>query len=295
MSALASAEEARGLVELPTGLADIAGAADSFFADSWGTRPQPFHCPAATRLVSSAEIWDALECGSLVVPYFCVLGDAGPTVTGISQTRDVLNRPIDGYADAEAIRDRFESGHTIKLNQPEHWHAGIKKLVASLRTELRAAVKSFVFFTPPGGAGVRAHADEAHVFVLQVEGQPDWHVGIAPGEESRGQQSAEICLEPGDVLYIPPGHSHYATTSGTDSLYIAITVQQPTTDDLAGLMLAQFLNSPRATAVAGSHHRMTVAEKVTWLRDSLAEHLSEQDLGALVDEAVRIRQREGQV
>jgi len=52
---------------------------------------------------------------------------------------------------------------------------------------------------------------------------------------------------------------------------------------------------PAEERAADLVRRMTVAEKVSWLRDSLAEHLSGQDLGALVDEAVRIRQRDGRV
>jgi hypothetical protein len=47
--------------------------------------------------------------------------------------------------------------------------------------------------------------------------------------------------------------------------------------------------------IAGVHHFMSIDEKVTWLRDALAEHLSGQDLGALADEAVRSQQRRGQV
>jgi ribosomal protein L16 Arg81 hydroxylase len=295
MSTVAGAVETRDFVELPTYLSDIVGDADSFFVGSWGARPQVFRYPAGTRLLSSADIWKALDCGSLVTPYFCVLSDGGASVNNVTQTRDVLNRPLAGYADAEAIRGRFGSGYTIKLTQTEDWHPDIKKLVAGLRTELRAEVRSFIFFTPQGSSGVPAHADEAHVFVLQVEGRADWHVGVANGEEICGEQSAEIGLKPGDALYIPPGRPYHGTTAGTDSLYVAITVQQPTARDLAGLMLAEFLNGPRATEIAGTHHRMTVAEKVSWLRDSLAEHLSGQDLGALVDEAVRIRQRDGRV
>ncbi len=208
MSTVTGAVETRDFVESPTYLSDIVGDADSFFVGSWEARPQVFCYPAGTRLLSSADIWEALDCGSLVTPYFCVLSDGGATVNNVTQTRDVLNRPLAGYADAKAIRSRFGSGHTIKLTKPEDWHPDIKKLVAGLRTELRAEVRSFIFFTPQGSSGVPAHADEAHVFVLKSRDGPDWHVGVANGEEIRGEQSAEIGLKSGDALYIPPGRPY---------------------------------------------------------------------------------------
>lgn len=281
---------------LPNRLVDIVGDVDSFFVDVWGTRPRSFQCQAGPRLLSQAEIWDMLDCGLLVAPYFSVFReDVRSAVADITETRNVLNRPMAAYADAAAVRERFASGHTFKLNQPEHWHAGIKELLNGLRADFRAEVRSSVFLSPPDATGVQAHTDEAHALVLQLDGHMDWCVGLSPSNDVDEGQRVEATLQPGDVLYIPSGHPHYATARGGDSLHIAITVQQPSARDLAELALAGFLDGPRANKIAGTHHLMSIDEKVAWLRVELAEQLSGQDFGALVDEAVRIRQRGGQV
>jgi ribosomal protein L16 Arg81 hydroxylase len=155
-----------------------------------------------------------------------------------------------GYGDAAAIRERFASGHTIKLNQPEHWHPGIKELVTGLRTEFRAEVRSSVFVRPPGGSRMRAHAHEAHVFVLQLDGQMDWCAGESPGRDPSGQQAVQATLLPGDVLYLPSGHPHcpnphYAAGHGPDSLYLTIAIRPPSARNLAELALARFMTGPR--------------------------------------------------
>lgn len=108
-----------------------------------------------------------------------------------------------------------------------------------------------------------------------------------------GADHTQVVLGPGDILYIPSGRPHRAT--GGDSLRMVIAVQQPTARDLTELVLAGFLRSARATEIAGTHHTMSLDEKVAWLRTELAAYLAGQDLDALVGEAVKIRQRVGRV
>jgi ribosomal protein L16 Arg81 hydroxylase len=274
-----------GTTTPPTTLADLVGDVDSFLADHRGSRPVSFRCPTAPDLLTEAGIWTALDCGLLVDPYFSVVRDGVPVpIADIAVTRNVLNRPMASYASATAIRERFESGDSLRLDAPDHWNAAIKDLVGSLRSELRAEVRSFAVLTPPNAAAVPP-PDDAPVFVVQLGGTADWHVDQAGG----------TALEPGDVLWIPGDHPRSATSGATGSLHLAITVRQPTTRDLAELALAGFLKSERVEEIAGTHHMLTIDEKVAWLRVQLAEHLAGQDLDALVAEAVRLRQRKGQV
>jgi hypothetical protein len=274
---------------LPSRLADIVGDAGSFWTEVWGRRPQSFHCQAAPRLLSRAEIWKTLDCGLLVAPYFGVFReDTSPALADITVIRSVQTRRMAAYADAEAIRERLTSGYTFRLNQPEHWHPGIKALVAGLREDLRAEVQSSVFLSPQEAKLAKAHNDKAHILMVQLAGHMHWVVG-------EDGQRADVTLYPGGVLYIPSSLPHYSTASGGDSLHMAIAILQPTARDLAELALSRFLNSARANDIAGSHHFMSLDDKVAWLRAELAKHLAGLDLGAVIDEAVRIRRLAGEV
>lgn len=288
--------------ELPKRLADLVGDVDSFFADLWRTLPQSFRCQSVTRLISASETWSALDCGLLVSPYFSVMREGVPrALADITVTRDVLKQRLSHYPDAAAIRECFASGHTVTLPRPEHWHSRIREMIVGLRADFRAELQASVFLSPPDTEWVRAHTDNAHMLVLQLDGERDWVVGLSADNDGAGLRRSdngerhrmEVTLGPGDVLYIPQGCPYHAIARGCTSLHLAVTVQEPTARDLAELALAGFLRGPPAEEIAGTHHAMPVDEKVAWLRAALAEHLSGQDIGALVDLAVRIRRGGG--
>ena len=73
------------------------------------------------------------------------------------------------------------------------------------------------------GAGVGAHVDQYDVFLLQGKGERHWQVGkpenlvtTSPHKNLQQVQPFEpiidAILEPGDILYIPPGWPHCGTT-----------------------------------------------------------------------------------
>ena len=117
------------------------------------------------------------------------------------------------------------------------------------------------YLTPPASQAVAAHADDRDVFVIQVYGQKAWRVyeeipieypypheqvgknGMpVPPSVLEGPCSIDTVLRPGDVLYIPRGHVHQATTytQGDDEAIqpsFHITIALATFDwALSGLM-----------------------------------------------------------
>ncbi|RPF24866.1 JmjC domain-containing protein [Streptomyces sp. TLI_185] len=273
-------------------LTELVGDAEAFLADAWGVRTATFRCPAVPALLSAPEIWDAFDCGLLVAPYFSVARDGvSAPAADISVTRKVLQKPRARYANGAGVRKWFAAGYTVCLRQPDHWHAGLKELVGALREELRADVRSSVFLSPPpaqddaqGGTPVRT---EAHLFALQLEGETRWSVG----DEGRRTQTA---LTPGSVLYLPPGHEHTVAAHQGNALYLTLSVRRPSPRDLAEVALAGFLKSAPAEAIAGTHHYLSLEEKVSWLRRELTAHLAGQDIDDLLATAVGIHQRAGQ-
>lgn len=267
----------------PRSLDDLVGETGTFLTDVWGIRSQSFVCRDAPLLITQAEVWDMLDCGLVVAPYFSVVTPAGSPVAGVSETRSVQTKPLPSYARMAGIRQKVESGRILVLNQADHWHAALQDLVESLRATLRADVRSAVVLSPRE-VKLPTKADAAHRLILQLEGGTEWTVS--------GGSSA-FTLQPGGILYIPAGHDYGAITGDAYALHVVITAQQPTAQDLLELVLAGFLDSPCAQRIAGSHHLMPPAEKVAWLRAELTGFLTTLDTRALAEEAITIRRGAG--
>ena len=105
-----------------------------------------------------------------------------------------------------------------------------------------------VSYAPPGG-GVGAHVDQYDVFLLQGLGRRRWRIG--GGIEIRPawlpdqplklladfQPAEEWVLEPGDMLYLPPGWAHDGIAED-DCLTFSIGFRAPSVAELAGRFAA---------------------------------------------------------
>ena len=81
------------------------------------------------------------------------------------------------------------------------------------------------------GGGVGPHYDNYDVFLLQAEGKRRWRVGQGCDSSTPLQRhddlrllaefdcSADYILEPGDILYLPPGVAHWGTAIGESMTY----------------------------------------------------------------------------
>ncbi|GAA1377800.1 JmjC domain-containing protein [Streptomyces beijiangensis] len=271
----------------PAHLADLVGDAGSFLGEVWGTRTARFSCGRAKALLTVADVWRELDCGSLIAPYFGILQEGtATTVAGIAETRIVQTKPRPGYAKPSAVREKIAAGHVFVLSQLEDWNGRVGALVDSLRAECRAQAGAAAYFCAAGSGGVPAHADSAHTLTVQLAGRMRWTVG-------EGVHASETVVEAGEVFYVPAARVRQAVPCGTDALLLVISLQQPTARDLAELALADFLHSSAAQDIAGTHHFLSLEEKTAWLRTELRAHLAGHPHGALAKRAVQLRQREG--
>ncbi|MFF3216067.1 JmjC domain-containing protein [Streptomyces sp. NPDC002886] len=286
---------------VPTLLDHLVGDPAAFFRDHWANQPVVLRAPTdLTGLISEQEIWDEVDCGLLSRPYFTVFNEGVRTaISDMSTQRTVVGHDLAGYIRPEQIYADFAAGGTFKFNQPEHWHPRIRELVQGMQRHFRGGLESFVFLSPPGKTAMRAHYDGAHVFVLQVQGVKDWTFGrIHPGSTSdstihegpiEDEHRVEVTLRPGDVLYMPHGTPHFATAREGNSIHIAITVEEPTAENLANVLLASFMADPRFAAFEETHHRHPLPERTRLLREALIAHLAEADEKAVLDSAVTLR------
>lgn len=297
----APAAEQAGYDGVPTRLEHLVGDTDAFFRDHWANQPVLLRAHSdLTRLITEQEMWDEVECGLLSRPYFTVFNEGVRTaISDMTRKRRVVGHELPGYIEPERIREDFAAGATFKFNQAEHWHPRIRTLVKALEPYFSGGLESFVFLSPPGKTAMQAHYDGAHVFILQVAGVKDWVVGridetstsdstLHEGEVPDDRR-VELTLRPGDVLYMPHGTPHYATAREGNSIHIAITVEEPTAQNLAEVLLAGFLGDPALKALHDSHHRHSLQQRTELLREALLAHLAGTDENSVTRAAVTLR------
>lgn len=94
------------------------------------------------------------------------------------------------------------------------------------------------------GGGVGPHYDQYDVFLIQGLGRRRWRVGphcdastpTAPHADLRlladFEAEGDWVLEPGDILYIPPGFAHDGVAVGTDCMTYSIGFRAPSRAEL---------------------------------------------------------------
>lgn len=297
-------ERATEAGQVPITLAGLVGDTEAFFRDHWANQPVVFRSTTdVSGLITEEEMWDEVDCGLLVRPYFTAF-DAGvrTALTDMTTKRNIVGHEIPGYINAEQIRKDFEAGGTFKFNQAEHWHSRIRDLVKGLEPEFSGGLEAYVFLSPPGKTAIQAHMDGSHVLVLQVAGVKDWRVGLLDEtsvsdstryvtEDIPVDKRRDFTLHPGDVLYMPHGTPHCATAREGNSIHIAITIEEPTTTDLSELFLAQMLTDPDYLRLAEEYHLESPQSTVERLRLLLADRLAAMDADKVLAAAVRLKSK----
>lgn len=112
-----------------------------------------------------------------------------------------------------------ETNWSIIVQAANHWHEGAAELFKPFKQ-----IPNWLFddimisYSVPGG-GVGPHIDQYDVFIMQGQGKRHWRVGDIGEYEEEHRHSAlkqitgfdpiiDQILEPGDILYIPPGFPH---------------------------------------------------------------------------------------
>jgi ribosomal protein L16 Arg81 hydroxylase len=287
--------------QVPTRLEHLVGDTDTFFREHWANQPVLLRAHSdVTGLIDEQEMWDEVDCGLLSRPYFTVFNEGVRTaISDMTRKRKVVGHELPGFIRPEQIHQDFEAGATFKFNQAEHWHPRIRTLVKALEPNFSGGLEAFVFLSPPGKTAMQAHTDGAHVFILQIAGVKDWVVGrIHDGSTSDSSlhegpiaddERMELTLHPGDVLYMPHGTPHYATAREGNSIHVAITIEEPTSENLAEVYLAGLIADPRFEALHATHHRHTLDQRIELVREALAAHLADADEALIRNAAVTLR------
>jgi len=106
------------------------------------------------------------------------------------------------------------------------------------------------------GGGVGPHVDSYDVFLLQVSGRRRWQISRAGDRSLQAgaplkllahfAAEQEWLLEPGDMLYLPPGWAHDGVAVGSDCMTCSIGLRAPARDELARSVLQRALDETEA-------------------------------------------------
>jgi hypothetical protein len=277
----------------------IVGDQPRFMKSVWGKQSEHF-CDVAPELITSGQIWAEIECGLLTRHYVTAFRDSiRAPLSGITASRHVLNKTLDGFVTPAGIHSVFAAGNTLELSQLGHWHGPVQDFINSLTDFPGAEIQAAATLSPADVTGMAAHTGGAHTFILQTEGETNWIVAD-PGPDAPidaifmevdDLPSMTITMRPRDVLYVPHGWPYRATACGSDSLHVAITVRYPSTQDVIDALSEELTRRVELSADLTSHHRFDPQAKSEQVITLLGRALTEIDAAELAQAAVARRIR----
>ncbi|MGV3489800.1 MAG: cupin domain-containing protein [Devosia sp.] len=213
----------------------------TFFDEIWQKRPQLLVRMQPGRfdgLFGRREVERIIEFGQPRPPSIRLASAA-------NQEKVEVPFLSNGRINIDRIRKLYGSGQTIILNSVEDFDPSVAQLARSIETEMGARVQVNSYLTPPAAQGFKAHYDTHDVLVVQIEGKKLWKVYGAdsacplnemvngdPRISSSAQPPEELLLSAGDVLYIPRGWVHEASTHESASLHLTLGLHPPLGKDL---------------------------------------------------------------
>lgn len=156
-------------------------------------------------------------------------------IAGLSMEEEVDSRFVSNQNDQWSAEhgpfseDKFgslpESHWQLIVQAANHWHSGCNQLTEAFTSLPNWLFDDLMICYSAIGGGVGPHIDQYDVFIIQGSGKRQWRVGAK--DEGQYQETCRASalrqiesfdsiidevLEPGDILYIPPGFPHEGTT-----------------------------------------------------------------------------------
>jgi hypothetical protein len=212
-----------------------------------------------------------------------------------------------GVPDVQKILEQYRLGATVVLPALHRTWAPLGLLCEKLQAQLDHAAHANVYITPGNAAGFTPHYDVHEVFVLQIAGKKRWSLYDPPIELPHRTQIfnpntytptspfAEVELAAGDLLYLPRGFVHSASTSDSHSVHVTIGITVYTWVDLAKEFLQSCIDRPelRKALPPGFASRSELKPVLRRMMSEALEHLhNDSDYDRLIDSFTQ-RARQG--
>jgi ribosomal protein L16 Arg81 hydroxylase len=198
-------------------------------------------------------------------------GDAGKVTDlfGWQDVRSYLNNARENYPGFRLVHEKaalgpqafanlddwLKKGATLVINSVQQIDEVMRRFNQMLGADLNTAVNTNCYVSCPAKQGFDNHFDEHCVFVVQTEGRKAWKVfpptltyplhaqHIAhKGAPPEADPYIECVLAPGDVLFIPRGHWHYAVAE-TPSVHLTVGPASKAAVEFLGWLNVQLMNN----------------------------------------------------
>lgn len=149
---------------------------------------------------------------------------------------------------------------TLLVQAVDHYRADIAALLAALNFIPRWRIDDIMISYAAEGGNVGPHFDQYDVFLVQVSGVRHWRIGQHCDADSATREDSELCLlsnfedhadyllEPGDVLYVPPGQAHYGIAQDSDCITLSIGFRAPSASEMLSALSDRHNLQPSAFA-----------------------------------------------
>jgi 50S ribosomal protein L16 3-hydroxylase len=205
---------------------------DHFLRHHWQKRPLLIRNPwAAWRNPLEGDELAGLACDDAVESRL-VIGDGA-------------QRTMESGPFAESRFGDLASGPwTLLVQAVDHHVPDVAALIAPFRFVPDWRIDDVMVSYASDGGGVGPHYDQYDVFLVQGLGRRRWRVGpvcnaqtpLLPHPDLRliadFDASDEWVLDPGDILYLPPGYAHDGVAVGDDCMTYSIGFRAPSRAEL---------------------------------------------------------------
>ena len=139
-----------------------------------------------------------------------------------------------------------DSNWTLLVQDVDKWDVDVAALLESFRFLPSWRVDDIMISYAEPGGGVGAHVDQYDVFLLQALGQRHWAINEDPDAPKDFRDDVELkqlkvfepshewLLEPGDMLYLPPGIAHDGVAFGGPCMTFSVGMRAPSQAELTG-------------------------------------------------------------
>lgn len=150
--------------------------------------------------------------------------------------------PIPEGRFGELGRDQW----TLLVQAVDHFVPDVAALIEPFRFVPNWRIDDVMVSVAADGGGVGAHFDHYDVFLIQGLGRRRWQIGgmcddateLLPHDQLRlianFKAVEEWVLEPGDILYVPPGIAHNGVAVGDNCMTYSVGFRAPSRAELIG-------------------------------------------------------------
>lgn len=143
----------------------------------------------------------------------------------------------------ETFRSLPESHWTLLVQAVDHWVPEVHRLLEYFRFLPSWRLEDIMISYAADGGNVGPHYDQFDVFLIQADGKRRWMIGPIYDDQTSTVENTPLhilsefhiledyVLEPGDMLYLPPGVGHYGVAEG-ECMTISVGFRAPSHRDI---------------------------------------------------------------